>query len=236
MRELAPGLWHWQATHPGWEESEPWGPEVSSYALDDGERLLLFDPLAVPGELEDAHPRARDGDRPHRALARARLAEPLRTPRSTGVHAASGHRGGAHGAVRNHRGAGRRGKPGRSLAPEGRGRRSAPLPRRRSAAVRPRGVPGHKPNDVALWMPDRGAVIVGDTLMDFGTGLHINERWLRFRPGLTRRARRRRPAAAARAPRRARAPGSRRSDRPRRPRASPRREMISSLWPGLTVT
>jgi hypothetical protein len=29
-------------------------------------------------------------------------------------------------------------------------------------------------------------VIVGDTLMDFGTGLHLNERWLRFRPGLTR--------------------------------------------------
>jgi hypothetical protein len=26
---------------------------VSSYAIDDGERLLLFDPLAVPGELED---------------------------------------------------------------------------------------------------------------------------------------------------------------------------------------
>jgi hypothetical protein len=28
------------------------GPDVSSYALDDGERLLLFDPLALPGEIE----------------------------------------------------------------------------------------------------------------------------------------------------------------------------------------
>jgi len=26
---------------------------VSSYATDDGERLLLFDPLAVPAELEE---------------------------------------------------------------------------------------------------------------------------------------------------------------------------------------
>ena len=28
------------------------GPVVSSYAIDDGERLLLFDPLAVPGEIQ----------------------------------------------------------------------------------------------------------------------------------------------------------------------------------------
>ena len=51
MRELRPGLWHWQARHPGWEDGEPWGPDVSSYAIDDGTRLLLFDPLAVPDEL-----------------------------------------------------------------------------------------------------------------------------------------------------------------------------------------
>ncbi|HSO02563.1 MAG TPA: hypothetical protein VLS46_08550, partial [Gaiellaceae bacterium] len=50
-RELRPGLWHWQAPHPGWEAGEPWDPNVSSYALDDGEQLLLFDPLAVPSEL-----------------------------------------------------------------------------------------------------------------------------------------------------------------------------------------
>ena len=38
--------------HPGWRSSEPWDENVSSYAIDDGERLLLFDPLGVPGELE----------------------------------------------------------------------------------------------------------------------------------------------------------------------------------------
>ena len=52
MRELRPGLWHWQAPHPGWEPSEPWDPNVSSYAIVDDERLLLFDPLGVPSEIE----------------------------------------------------------------------------------------------------------------------------------------------------------------------------------------
>ena len=51
VRELRPGLWHWQAPHPWWKEGTPWARDVSSYALDDGERLVLFDPLAVPGEL-----------------------------------------------------------------------------------------------------------------------------------------------------------------------------------------
>jgi hypothetical protein len=46
-------LWHWQAPHPEWQESEPWDKNVSSYAIDDGERLLLFDPLGVPSELVD---------------------------------------------------------------------------------------------------------------------------------------------------------------------------------------
>jgi hypothetical protein len=53
VRELRPGLWHWQAPHPQWRPTEPWDQNVSSYAIDDGERLLLFDPLDVPSELED---------------------------------------------------------------------------------------------------------------------------------------------------------------------------------------
>ena len=39
--------------------------------------------------------------------------------------------------------------------------------------------PGHKPNDTVLWVESHGAVISGDTLVDFGRGLEINERWLR---------------------------------------------------------
>jgi hypothetical protein len=51
MRELQPGLWHWQAAHPWWTSDAPYAQEVSSYALDDGLRVLLFDPLAVPSEI-----------------------------------------------------------------------------------------------------------------------------------------------------------------------------------------
>jgi glyoxylase-like metal-dependent hydrolase (beta-lactamase superfamily II) len=43
---------------------------------------------------------------------------------------------------------------------------------------------GHKPNDTVLWIESKRAVISGDTLVDFGQGLEINERWLR--PGVTR--------------------------------------------------
>ena len=62
VRELQTGLWHWQAPHPGWESNEPWDQEVSSYAIDDGTRLLLFDPLGVPGR--DRRARRRSERRP----------------------------------------------------------------------------------------------------------------------------------------------------------------------------
>jgi hypothetical protein len=51
VRELRSGLWHWQAPHPDWTPDERWPQEVSSYAIDDGARLLLFDPLSVPNEI-----------------------------------------------------------------------------------------------------------------------------------------------------------------------------------------
>jgi hypothetical protein len=39
---LPDGVYHWTATHPEWD-----GP-ASAYAIDDGERLVLIDPIAVP--------------------------------------------------------------------------------------------------------------------------------------------------------------------------------------------
>src|SRR6187397_1810933 len=52
MQEIAAGLWQWEASHPAWEPSEPWNEVVSSCAVDDGGRILLFDPLGVPAEIE----------------------------------------------------------------------------------------------------------------------------------------------------------------------------------------
>jgi glyoxylase-like metal-dependent hydrolase (beta-lactamase superfamily II) len=53
VREVGTGVWHWTAPHPDWKAGEDWDRMVSSYAIDDGERLLLFDPLAAPSELEE---------------------------------------------------------------------------------------------------------------------------------------------------------------------------------------
>ena len=48
MREVKTGVWHWEAPHPDWKPEADWGRVVSSYAIDDGDRVLLFDPLAPP--------------------------------------------------------------------------------------------------------------------------------------------------------------------------------------------
>jgi glyoxylase-like metal-dependent hydrolase (beta-lactamase superfamily II) len=53
VEELRPGVWHWQAAHPDWKPGEDWGELVSSYAIDDGERVLLFDPLDIPAEIAE---------------------------------------------------------------------------------------------------------------------------------------------------------------------------------------
>ena len=38
--------------------------------------------------------------------------------------------------------------------------------------------PGHKRNDMVLWVESHRAVVAGDTLADFGEGPQINPRWL----------------------------------------------------------
>ena len=58
MRELQRGLWWWEAAHPQWTPEHDaagldWGPEVSSYAIDDGERLLLIDPTTPPSPVDE---------------------------------------------------------------------------------------------------------------------------------------------------------------------------------------
>jgi hypothetical protein len=52
VREVRTGVWHWEARHPEWNERQWWGPLVSSYAIGDGARLVLFDPLAPPAEID----------------------------------------------------------------------------------------------------------------------------------------------------------------------------------------
>ena len=157
---------------------------MSSYAIDDGERLLLFDPLAVPSELEDLAAGRETAivltapwhERDAQSLVE-RLGVPVYTPLPDtaqdlmdmyGVTAEQAGDGSPDVVwlLREKKGEARPYSPGDRL-PFG-------------ADV----FPGHKANDTVLWVESRRAVISGDTLVDFGQGLEINERWLR--PGVTR--------------------------------------------------
>jgi glyoxylase-like metal-dependent hydrolase (beta-lactamase superfamily II) len=54
VHEVQAGIWHWQAPHPEWNaRGAAWGKVVSSYAIEIDDGLVLFDPLTVPGELEE---------------------------------------------------------------------------------------------------------------------------------------------------------------------------------------
>jgi len=177
VRELQAGLWHWQAPHPDWTPGERWLQEVSSYAIDDGTRLLLFDPLAVPSEIfelaVDREPvvvlTAPWHERDTQSLVE-RLGAPVFTPPPDT----------ADDLVRKY-----------GITPEQAGDGSPDLAWLRAgdgeahwyaAGDRlPIGVeafPGREHNDLVLWMASVGAVIAGDTLVDFGRGFTINE-WLR---------------------------------------------------------
>ena len=167
MRELRPGVWHWTASHPEWVSSEPWGPEVSSYAIDEGERLLLFDPLAVPEELL-----GRDRDvvivltAPWHERDAERLVERL------GAKVFTAPRDSAQQLMEQF---------GLTAEQAGDGSPDILWLTDADKTDRPEGIEvfaGHKHNDRVYWLEGQHLVVVGDTLVDFGEGLHINERWL----------------------------------------------------------
>ena len=83
MREVQTGLWRWEARRPRGRKARS-RPEVSSYAIDDGDRLLLFDPLAPPSEIDElAAERQRTAivlDEPMARARRLSLAERLDAP------------------------------------------------------------------------------------------------------------------------------------------------------------
>ncbi len=178
MRELRPGLWHWEAPHPEWEPTEPWNKNVSSYASDDGERLLLFDPLAVPSEIEERAAGRETSivltspwhERDSQGLVE-RLGVPVYTPlpdtaeylmKTYGITAEQAGDGSPDlvWLLRENKGEARPYSAGDRLP------------------VGVEAFPGQKPNDMVLWVESHRAVIAGDTLADFGEGPQVNPRWL----------------------------------------------------------
>jgi glyoxylase-like metal-dependent hydrolase (beta-lactamase superfamily II) len=178
MRELAPGLWHWTAPHPAWESSEPWDQNVSSYAIDDGERLLSFDPLGVPSEIEE---RAADRDAaivltaPWHERDAQSLVERLGLPVYTPLPDTAEYLMQKYGVTAEQAGDG---SPDVVwLLKEGIGEaRVYAAGDRLDDGVE--AFPGQKPNDMVLWIESHRVVIAGDTLADLGRGLDINPRWL----------------------------------------------------------
>ena len=158
MDELVAGVWHWQGAHPAYTEPHI----VSSYAVDVGDRLLLFDPIAAPDELM-SHAGTRE------------LAVVLTNP---------WHERETRGLVEKHNLhvfsprpdegspdlawllSGKTGEP-HFYAADG------ALPAGVDAAL-----PGRQANDLVLWIGSRRSVVVGDTLVNFGARLEIHEPWL----------------------------------------------------------
>lgn len=184
MRELQGGLWHWEARHPEWTPSEPWRPEVSSYAIDGGEHLLLFDPLAVPAEIVELAAERRPvvvltapwHERDTRSLVKLLGAPVFVPPPDTQEDLMQ-----KFGATPEQAAGG---SPDVAwLLAEDSGQAHL-----YSAGDRlPLGIeafPGREHNDLVLWIENRHAVISGDTLVDFGRGLEIPAQWLR--EGVTR--------------------------------------------------
>lgn len=178
MHELQPGLWHWEARHPWWRDGAPWGPDVSSYAMDDGERLLILDPLAPPHEIE-----ALAADRmsaivltcPWHERDSRGLVERLGLPVYTPLPDTAEYMMEKWGLTAEQVG---EGSPDVAwLVKEGIGEAHPYLAGDRLDI----GVdvyPGQKPNDTVLWIESHRSVVAGDTLVDFGAGLEINPRWL----------------------------------------------------------
>ena len=152
MRKVQTGVWHWEAPHPDWKPEADWAQAVSSYAIDDGDRLLLFDPLAPPGEIDELAARRETAIvltcpwhvRDARGLAE-RLGVPLYVPPPD-----EGDPNPVEGQVFR---AGDR------------------LP------VGVEAFPGMEPNDLVLWVESRRALVAGDTLIDRGQGFEFPTDW-----------------------------------------------------------
>ena len=179
MRELGAGLWHWQAPHPDWTPGEPWGPEVSSYAIDDGARLLLFDPMAVPSEIlelaADREPVVVLTAPWHERETRS-LVERLRAPVFVPPPDTQDDLVQKYGVTPEQAAGGSPDVAWLLAGDSGEGHLY-------SAGDRlPIGIeafPGREHNDLVLWIASRRAVVAGDALVDFSRGLEIPREWLR---------------------------------------------------------
>lgn len=153
VRELQTGLWHWEAPHPDWKPGEEWDEMVSSYAIDTGDHLLLFDPLALPSEIEELA-----GGRETAIVLtcpwHVRDARDLAERLGATLYVPPPDDGGSDPVT------------GEVF------REGDELP------VGVRAFGGMEASDLVLWVESRGAVVAGDSLIDRGSGLEIPADWV----------------------------------------------------------
>ena len=168
MRELRPGLWHWEAPHPEWKPSAPYSQMVSSYAIDDDERLLLFDPLGVPSEIEALVAERETAivlTAPWHERDTQSLVEPFGMPVFTPLPDTAQYLMDTYGITAEQAGDGSPDLVWLLREQKGEARPYSPGDRLPFGADV---FPGHKANDTVLWVESQRAVISGDTLVDFG--------------------------------------------------------------------
>lgn len=164
MRELRPGVWHWQSPHPDWDESQWWPQLVSSYAIEVGDELLLFDPLCVPDQLR-GRATAVVLTAPYHERDARRLGLPVHTPPADTWRDWVEKFGVDPDRVR--------GRQSEDLAwlrdgePEAHFHSPGPWPFGITAHA------GREDNDLIFWLPSINALVSGDSLSDFGDGLDI---------------------------------------------------------------
>jgi len=192
MRELQAGLWHWQAPHPEWEgvlaagrPHEPWDKLVSSYALvDDYDRLLLFDPLAVPSEIEELAAGRETAivlTAPWHERDTRNLVERHHWPVFTPPPESEDDLMEKWGVTREQAAGG---SPDlRWLLAGGGDYRAVSAGERLPGGAE--ACPSRSPQEVVFWIESRRAVAVGDALADLGAGLELNA-WPDERGGITR--------------------------------------------------
>jgi glyoxylase-like metal-dependent hydrolase (beta-lactamase superfamily II) len=173
MRELRAGLWHWKTPHPEWSPQQWWPQEVSSYAFDDGERLLLFDPLSVPEELL-----GRDRElaivltAPWHERDAQRLVERFGAPVFTPPADTADDLMRKYGIERDQIPEGWHSTDAEWLLVEGRGEAHLFLAGDR-LPIGVEAYPGRSHNDVVLWIERAKALVAGDSLVDFGGGFGV---------------------------------------------------------------
>jgi glyoxylase-like metal-dependent hydrolase (beta-lactamase superfamily II) len=166
MQELQAGLWFWTAEHPAWTPKDGgpggWPHEVSSYALETAEWLVLIDPIAPPSGLEELAAGRKAAvvltcpwhDRDS-ALLTERLGAPVYGP------------------------------------PREVGEQQVPGPVYGPGDTLPGGIvayPALEPADLVLWIPEHRALVFGDTLIDRGRGLEIPVTWTPLKLSREKRA------------------------------------------------